>query len=99
MRAEVARLSRSPGRRDRWFIAAILLATAAISVGIVLNGPGGSHPSAARAGCVRAERPGFMGATLQTWCGAAATKVCRTAGAERELARQCAALARTRTAG
>jgi hypothetical protein len=98
MPAEAARLYWSPGRRDWWFIAVILLATAAISVGVVLDGTGASHPSAARSGCVRAERPGFMGATLQTWCGAAAAKVCRAAGAERELARQCAELARSRDA-
>jgi hypothetical protein len=85
--SESERLHRRVGRRDRWFVGIVALATAVgTPLAIVLVG----HGSAAPAGCVRTLEPGFMGGQTGTYCGKRAAAVCRArADADASLAAQC----------
>ena len=96
MPAESARFSRRLGRRDWWFIGAILAATAVISLASIAFAGGGGRPSADK-GCFSLERASIMGAATTTYCGQTAVRFCRTAPAsDREIARKCDALRRLR---
>lgn len=91
MPAEAARLYRRLGSRDRWFMLVVLLATAAVVVGILIDGQGSSTRSATR--CVGVKSAGFMGGILTEYCGAQATALCRSdAGRKSDLPEQCARL-------
>jgi hypothetical protein len=91
MPAEVARLYRRLGSRDRWFMLLVALATAVVVVGIVVDGLGPSKKTAIR--CVRVKSAGFMGGVLTQYCGAKATALCRSdAGRANDLPDQCARL-------
>ncbi len=63
----------------------IALVTAAVVVGIVVDGLGSSTRSATR--CVGVQSAGFMGGVLTYSCGAKATALCRSdAGRKGDLA-------------
>ena len=76
MPAEAARFYRRLGPRDRWFMLIVVLATAAVVVGIVIAGLGPSKRTATR--CVKVSSAGFMGGVLTEYCDARATALCRS---------------------
>lgn len=75
MPAESARLYRRIRPRDRWFVGAVLAATAiGTPIGIVAAAHSG--PTLAP-GCVSRLETGFMGGQTATYCGKRAVAVCR----------------------
>jgi hypothetical protein len=92
MPAEAARFYRRLGARDRWFMLFVALATAAVVVGIVIDGLGPAQKKTATR-CVGVKSAGFMGGVLTQYCDAKATALCRSdAGRKSDLPEQCARL-------
>jgi hypothetical protein len=92
MPSEAARFYRRLTSRDRWFMLIVAIATAAVVVGIVVDGLGPSAKKTATR-CVGVKSAGFMGGVLTQYCGAKATAVCRSdAGRTGNLPEQCARL-------
>jgi hypothetical protein len=93
MPAESSRFRHRIGRRDRWFLGFMGLATlagvVAAAVVLVLHDPASNGPVQ----CVKVIRAGFMGGQTETHCGASAVEFCRrNAPGDSSLAAQCARL-------
>jgi hypothetical protein len=93
MPAESSRFQHRIGRRDRWFLGLMGLATlagvVAAALVLALHNPDSSGPVR----CVKVLRAGFMGGQTETHCGASAVVFCRrNAPGDASLAAQCARL-------
>jgi hypothetical protein len=92
MPADASRFSRRLSARDRWFMLIVALVTAAVIIGIVVDGLGPSQKTSATR-CVGVKSAGFMGGVLTRYCGAKATAVCRSdTGRTGDVSEQCARL-------
>ncbi len=91
MPAEISRLTRRLGARDRLFLAVVACAAvAAIPIGIVLAEGDSSASSTTPSHCVKELKESIMGGADYQYCGAAADQECAASAAQNEsLAAQC----------
>jgi hypothetical protein len=90
--AESKRLYRRIGRRDRWFLALLLVAAlVATPAAVVLLQNDSARGADDR--CVTVMRASIMGGATYKYCGASAVVACRQfAGEHKALAARCEAL-------
>jgi hypothetical protein len=88
--AEVIRLQRRLGTRDRWFIGLLLVAMVVGTAAALALGRSGSPDASANDGCVSITRASWMGAATYRACGSTAVTFCRrSAAGDKEIAEQC----------
>jgi hypothetical protein len=90
MPAEVIRLQRRLGARDRWFIGLLLVAMVVGTAAALALGRSSSSDASANDGCVSVTRASWMGAATFKACGADAATFCRrSAAGDKEIAQKC----------
>ncbi len=90
MPAEVIRLQRRLGARDRWFLGLLALAVLIGTAAALAVGRNRSPDASADAGCVSITRASWMGAATFKACGADAAAFCRrSAAGDHEIAAKC----------
>jgi hypothetical protein len=88
--AEVIRLQRRLGARDRWFLGLLALAVLIGTAAALAVGRYSSPGASADAGCVSIMRASWMGAATFKACGADAATFCRrSAAGDEEIAAKC----------
>jgi hypothetical protein len=90
MPAEVIRLQRRLGTRDRWFLGLLALAVLIGTAAALAVGRYSSSDAGADAGCVSITRASWMGAATFKACGADAVAFCRrSAAGDEQIAAKC----------
>jgi hypothetical protein len=97
--AEVVRLQRRLGSRDRWFIAVVAGATLIATLAAIALGRVGADAGTTRARCVEVSRASWMGSATIRYCGAEAAAYCRESRPGQSAAGHAESIARCRTAG
>jgi hypothetical protein len=93
MPAEVERLQRRIGPRDRWFLGLFLAAALVGTPAGVLLGSSGSPSSPTAESCITTVRASVMGGATFRYCGPDAAAFCRASGAgDKSVAAKCGAL-------
>lgn len=92
MPAEVERLQRGLGRRDRRFLAALFLAGLVLAPAAAVLHHGG-RASRIDAPCVAVAHAGVLGGGTYRYCGAAAVSFCRRFAGDEGAVAACARLA------
>jgi hypothetical protein len=90
MPAEVIRLQRRLGARDRWFLILLTLAVLVGTAAALAVDRASSSDASADAGCVSVTRASWMGAATFKACGADAVAFCRrSGGGDEEITAKC----------